>query len=276
MVDLNDAVDSASSARRLPAGRIAQIAAYVTEVGEATVAELAERFGVSAYTIRRDLDRLDSDGILVRTHGGGLSPSSFPKPDSEFDVRTKIHTGAKEEIGRLAAGLIKDNSTITINSGTTTLALVRHLREHRDLTIVTNSLTLPGVINPTVCRDLYVVGGLVRFTSQATIGAYEIEFGQDHTRIHIQSDLALIGVGAISISQGYSTSNVSEAGIMSAMFRQATSVAVLADSSKFNRTLFSRVAELGAADYLVTDTAPTGKLGEALADSGVQVITPAC
>lgn len=274
MTDANGSGDGSSGGRRLPAGRMAQIAAYVAEVGEATVAELAERFGVSPYTIRRDLDRLDTDGVLVRTHGGGLSPSGFPKPDSEFDVRAKIHTAAKDEIGRLAADLVKDNSTITINSGTTTLALVRFLREHRDLTVVTNSLTLPAVINPAVCRDLYVVGGLVRFTSQATIGAYEIEFGQDNSRIHIQSDLALIGVGAISVTQGYSTSNVAEAGIMSAMLRQASSVAILADSSKFNRTLFARVAELSAADYLVTDVAPTGELGDAIAAAGVQVITP--
>ena len=80
--------------RRLPAGRKAELAAYVNGVGEVTVAQLAERFEVSPDTIRRDLDRLDKDGIIVRTHGGAVSLSGFPKPDSALDVRFRVQAEA--------------------------------------------------------------------------------------------------------------------------------------------------------------------------------------
>src|SRR3990170_288894 len=121
--------------RRLPAGRKAALAAYVAEVGQVTVARLAERFDVSADTIRRDLDQLDSDGLVIRTHGGAISASAFPRPDTGLEIRARMQTSAKDTIGGLAAGLIPDGASLLVNAGTTTLALIRHLQNHRDLTI---------------------------------------------------------------------------------------------------------------------------------------------
>ena len=95
------------SARRLPAGRKADLAAYVAEQGQVTVANLAERFDVSPDTIRRDLDALDADGVLIRTHGGAISPQAVPRPDTGVDVRLRLQTAAKDQIGALAAGLVR-------------------------------------------------------------------------------------------------------------------------------------------------------------------------
>ena len=131
-------------ARRLPAGRKAELAAYVAEVGQVTVARLAKRFDVSADTIRRDLDQLDADGVLIRTHGGAVSLSAFPRPDTGLDVRARVQASAKDRIGALAAGLVPDGASLIVNAGTTTLAAARHLRDHRDLTIATNSLRISG------------------------------------------------------------------------------------------------------------------------------------
>lgn len=264
--------DQGSGARRLPAGRKAELAAYVAEVGEVTVAQLAERFDVSADTIRRDLDRLDADGVVIRTHGGAVHPSGFAKPDSALDLRLRLQSRAKEAIGALAATLVEDNTAILINSGTTALALVRELRNHRELTIATNNLRLPAEIHPEVCRDLYMFGGTVRFVSQATVGP--VSFRQPEGELDVRCDLALIGVGALAVDQGLSTSNLAEASMMSSMIRRAERVAILADSSKFDRRLFARIADLGVADYLVTEKAPTGDLARALADGGVEVLTP--
>ncbi|WP_265521384.1 DeoR/GlpR family DNA-binding transcription regulator [Oerskovia flava] len=269
------ATDATGQARRLPAGRKAELAAYVAEIGQVTVAELAERFDVSPDTIRRDLDQLDTDGILIRTHGGAVSLSAVPRPDTGLDVRVRLQAAAKEKIGEIAAGLVTDGSSIMTNAGTTTLALARHLREHRELTIATNSLRLPAEISPKVFRDLYVFGGQVRLSAQATVGPVSFQLAPAAGDVDIRCDLALVAVGAVHAESGFSTSNLGEAAMMAQMMERASRVAVLADHSKFGRRLFAQISDLSRADYLVTDSAPPADLARALEAAGVTVLTPA-
>lgn len=264
----------AAASRRLPAGRKAELAAYVAEVGEVTVARLAEHFEVSADTIRRDLDQLDADGVLIRTHGGAVSPVALPRPEFGLDVRLRLHADAKETIGRLAAGLVHDGDALMLNAGTTTLAVARNLRERHDLTIATNSLRLPAEVSPTMIRDLYVFGGSVRLTAQGTVGPLQIPVSASGGDPGIRADLALVAVGAVDGASGYSTSNLAEAAMMAEMMARATRVAVLADASKFGRRLFAQIAELDQADYLVTDAAPPEPLAIALERAGVRVLHP--
>lgn len=264
--------EAGTGARRLPAGRKAELAAHVFEAGEVTVAQLAERFDVSPDTIRRDLDQLDADGVLIRTHGGAVSPSALPRPDTGLDVRRRVQTQAKERIGALAATLVEDSAALMINAGTTTLALARHLRDHRDLTVATNSLQLPSEIAPQAFRDLYLFGGSVRLSAQATVGPVVFRSSITGGEVDVQCDLALIAVGAVSADRGFSTSNLAEAVMMREMMARAARVAILADSSKFGRRLFAQVADLGRADYLVTDATPPPDLLRALDVAGVSVM----
>ncbi|MEV6344317.1 DeoR/GlpR family DNA-binding transcription regulator [Actinoplanes sp. NPDC051851] len=260
--------------RHLPAGRKAQLAAYVAEAGQVTVGELAERFGVSIDTVRRDLDQLSADGALVRTYGGAVSLSTVSRTDRAVDQRLTEQEKEKDRIGALAADLVQDGSTIMINGGTTTLAVARKLGQHRDLTVATNNLLVPGALPPTAIRDIYVFGGAVRALTLATIGpvSFRANNGAD---LDITCDLAIIGVGAVSADAGFTTSNIAEAAMMQEMISRAGRVAVVADSTKFGRRLFAQVSELGAADYLITDSAPPADLQEALTAGDVEVITPA-
>ncbi|WP_440297297.1 DeoR/GlpR family DNA-binding transcription regulator [Humibacter sp.] len=258
--------------RRLPAGRKADLAAYVSEHGEVTVAKLASHFGVSTDTIRRDLDRLDSEGLLIRTHGGAVSLSAGTKPDTELEVRLHVQTSAKEAIGRSAAALVEDGSVVMLNGGTTTLALVRHLRKHRNLTVATNNLRIPAEISPNVLRDLYLFGGPVRTVSQTTTGPIALRLGSSDREIEVRSDIAFIGVGAVSATGGYSTSNLGDADMMAAMIARSSQVAILADSSKFGRDLFAQVAAIGAADYFITNAQPPADLASEFEAGGVEVI----
>jgi DeoR family fructose operon transcriptional repressor len=266
-------VDTGAPQRRLPAGRKAQLAAYVAEAGEVTVSALAERFGVSIDTIRRDLDQLSADGVLVRTYGGAVSRSSLAPVDRAVDVRLRMQEPEKEAIAAIAASLVNDGSIVIINGGTTTLAVARNLGNHRDLTVATNNLLMPSALSPAAIRDLYVFGGAVRPLTLASVGpvSFRVAGGSE---LDISCDLALIGVGAVSAVAGYTTSNLAEAAMMREMISRATRVAILADSSKFGRRLFAQVSELGSADYLITDSAPPADLAEALAQSDVEVLTP--
>lgn len=259
--------------RHLPAGRKAQVAAYVAEVGQVTVRAIADRFGVSIDTIRRDLDQLGAEGALVRTYGGAVSRQQLPRIDQTVDVRLHEQAREKEQIAQLAAAMVPDSSTIMVNGGTTTLALARALRDHRELTVATNSLLVPPALPASALRDLYVFGGAVRALTQTTVGpvSFRDASGAD---LDIRCDIAFIAVGAVSAEDGYSTSNLGEAGMMRDMMARADRIAILADSSKFGRRLFARVAEIGGVDCLITDTAPQGALGHALRTAGVEVLTP--
>lgn len=239
-----------------------------------TVAELAAQFGVSTDTIRRDLDRLDSAGLVIRTHGGAVSPDSLPKPDTGLEVRRRVRADAKDVIGRLAAGLVRSGSTAIINSGTTTLAVARHLRDRHDLTIATNNLLLPGELPPECCRNLYMLGGTVKPNDWATIGRVAFVGPEAGADVAVRADLALIGVGGVTLDGGYCTSNIAEAAMMREMMGSANEVVVLVDSSKFSRQLFAHFAPLGTADYLVTDAMPDARYVTALSDHGVTLVTP--
>ncbi|GAA4674831.1 DeoR/GlpR family DNA-binding transcription regulator [Phytohabitans rumicis] len=267
------ALDKEDRQRRLPAGRKAQLATYVAETGEVTVSALAERFGVSIDTIRRDLDQLSADGVLVRTYGGAVSQSTFSRVDRTVDVRLNMEKREKEKIATLAASLVENGSVIMINGGTTTLAVAKSLRGHRDLTVATNSLLVPGALSPSAVRDVYVFGGAVRTLTLATAGPVSFRAASG-SELDISCDLALIGVGAVSAAAGYTTSNLAEAAMMREMISRAARVAILADSSKFGRRLFAQVCELGGADYLVTDSTPPADLLEALRDNEVELVTP--
>ncbi|MBT2555975.1 DeoR/GlpR family DNA-binding transcription regulator [Arthrobacter sp. ISL-5] len=256
---------------RFPASRQADLASFVAEKGQVTVADLATRFDVSPDTIRRDLDQLDADGILIRTHGGAVSLSAVPRADTGVDIRMRLQTSAKDRIGALAASLVTDGTVLMINAGTTSLSMARHLKDQRELTIATNNLRIPAEISPKVCRDLYLFGGSVRLGAQAVVGPLSFRADGNTGDIDIKCDLAVIGVGAISAS-GYTTSHLAEAVMMGQMMKRATRVIVLADSSKFGRQLFAQISPLDAGDVLVTDQQPPQDLQTALEESGVQVI----
>jgi DeoR family fructose operon transcriptional repressor len=264
--------NSTARARRLPAGRKADLAAFVAESGQVTVAALSEHFGVSIDTVRRDLDQLDREGVVIRTHGGAVSVEG-QRPDRGLDVRLRMQIAEKEAIAKLAADLVADGSVIMLNAGTTTLAVAHALRDHRELTIATNNLRIPAEISPKAFRDLYVFGGAVRTITQATTGPVAFTMTAGGPEVDIQCDLALIAVGAVETT-GYSTSNLGDAAMMADMMQRAQRTAILADSSKMGRRLFAQVATLERADYLVTDTAPPAELADALAEAGVEVVTP--
>ena len=263
----------AARLKKLPAGRKANLAAYVYKQGKVTVAELAEYLNVSADTIRRDLDELSSENILIRTHGGAISPTLIPKPDSNLDIRTGVQIARKEAIGKAAASLISDNSVVLMNSGTTVLAVVKALSNHTGLTIATNNLHIPNELNAPSVSALHIFGGTVLLSSQATIGPVTLPTAGGEN-LEIECDIALIAVGGVSIDGGYSVSNFAEASMFREMMKRAKKVAILADATKINIKHFARLSDLSEADYFVTDIDPPKEIKNALIEANVEIILP--
>lgn len=263
----------APALKSLPAGRKANLAAYVYKQGQVTVAELAEHLSVSADTIRRDLDELNSENILIRTHGGAISPTLIPKPDSNLDIRTGVQIARKEAIGEAAASLISNNSVVLMNSGTTVLAVVKALSNHTGLTIATNNLHITNELKATSVRALHIFGGTVLLSSVATIGPVTLPTAGGEN-LEIECDIALIAVGGVSIDGGYSVSNFAEASMFREMMKRAKKVAILADATKINIKHFARLSDLSEADYFVTDIDPPKEIKNALTEANVEIILP--
>jgi DeoR/GlpR family transcriptional regulator of sugar metabolism len=259
---------------RLPAQRRADLAEFVEEHGQATVGMLVEAFDVSGDTVRRDLQYLHEQGVVVRSYGGVVRRDDLARFDPPFVSRTGANREAKAAIGALAATLVSDQQTLIVNGGTTTLALARALKGKKDLTVVTNNLHLPGNIPVGAVSELHVLGGEFRMTSFATLGPVElpdIEGGRTHA---FHADLAFIGVGGVSGELGFTGGDLRESSMIRHMIERAERVVVLADSSKFGRTAFARIGELSIADGLITEKAPSAEIGAALAEAGVELLIP--
>ena len=203
-----------------------------------------------------------------------MSPSSAPRVDASMGLRRRLQAEGKEKIGVLAASLVENDSVLMINAGTTALAVARNLQGHKGITIATNNLMIPAEAPASAIRSLYVFGGGVNITAQATIGPIAFPSTLGLGGLEIQCDLAIIVVGGVSIAAGYSTGNLHEAAMMNEMLSRAARVAVVADSTKIGRRLFAQVAELGRADYFVTNAMPSPDLVKELDKRGVILMTP--
>jgi DeoR family transcriptional regulator, fructose operon transcriptional repressor len=251
----------------LPAKRRSELMHLARERGQVTVAELVEAFDVSADTIRRDLDYLQRRGILTRTHGGAVLPEEPAAEDHPFSQRETDHAEAKERIARVAAELVTDGETLILNGGTTTLAVARFLAGRRDLTVVTNNVLIPPALPRDAVRDVYLIGGMFRPDSQATIGRVSFP----HSR-GITADKAILGVGGVSGHAGISTTDIVEGQMIGEMIAAASVTIIVTDASKFGRNAFLHIAPLTAIDVLITDAPPARALMDELEAADVDVV----
>lgn len=258
--------DGESGGAALPALRQNRIVALLRERGQATVTELVALFEVSRDTIRRDLDLLEQQGLLVRSHGGAIHNTQLVQVDSTLGLRMDAHADAKRRIGKAAARLVRDSETLIINGGSSTCYFAAALGGHHNLTVVTNNLRVPPVMPEGCVRSIHVLGGIYWPVSQVTIGA--IGFA---SVAGISADTAVIGATGITAS-GISMGRLDEAAETGAMIGVAKRTIVLVDSSKFNIAAFATIAPLARAHHLVTNERPPEDLAVALERAGVQVL----
>ncbi len=226
---------------------------------------LAQRFGVSQMTIRRDLDELARRGLVKRVRGGALEPG-FLRHEPPFDESCRERGAFKERVGAAAAALVEPGDTVIIDIGTTALALARHLHGREGLTVVTNNLAVYAELADDEAVDLLLLGGLVRRNYRSLIG-----FLTEDALAGIRADAAFIGISGISPDGVLLDTTVEEIPAKRAMMRAAQRVVLLADGRKFGSAGLGRVADIDAVDALVTtDDAPPERL-EQLRAAGVEV-----
>ena len=244
----------------IPAQRRKDILAAVG-TGAMHVSELAESFGVSEMTVRRDLRTLARDGKLERVRGGAVRASSEP-PFEQIEVE---RFEAKDRIGAAAAALVEDGQTVMIDIGTTTLQAARHLHG-RDITVITSSLAVYEELVSDPAIELLLPGGIVRRNYRSLVGV----IAEDSLR-RLKADILFLGTSAVDAELGVWDTTMVEVPIKRAMIEGAELVALLADGEKFSMAGMVWVTDARSLDHIVTDAPLPEACRAAVEQSGVEV-----
>ena len=238
------------------------------QTGRVIVEELAERFGVSSQTIRKDLNELCEHRLLDRVHGGAVIASSVQ--NLAYEARRKIAEAEKRQIGRATAALIPDASSLFINIGTTTEEVANALKQHAELLVITNNLHVATMLYPLEGIDVVVAGGAVRRSDGGVVGALTVELIKQ-----FKVDYAIIGASAIDADGALFDYDLSEIQVAQAIMANARTVVLVSDSSKFDRLAPARVGHLRDVDIFVTDRVSSVAFRELCAREEVRLIETA-
>lgn len=248
--------------------RQADILARARDTGRVSVEHLAEAFGVTVQTIRRDLGRLCEGGLLERIHGGAALPGGLINM-AHVD-RRRMNADAKEAIGRAAAARVYPGSSVFLNIGTTTEAVARHLREVANLTVITNNLNVAQTLATHPSAEVIVTAGRMRRADGALVGDLAVQ-----TLRRFKPDLAIIGTSAIDHQGVLLDFDPDEIRVTQAILQQARVTMLVADLGKFQRSAPVRVTNIARMNFWVTDRAPDSGQMQMCRMAGVRVVTPA-
>lgn len=251
------------------------IAELVADRGRVTVSDLAERFRITPETIRRDLDALENVRQLRRVHGGAVAMNRLSMSEPSIAERATQRQDEKSRIAAAALALVPTSRTasILLDAGTTTERLAERLVSWApsspgdQLLVITNALPIATLLATNDELQLQILGGRVRGLTRAIVGASTTS-QLDALRV----DIAFIGANGIDAEFGFSTPDVVEAAVKTAMVRSARRVVALADSSKLDEETLVRFAPLCDIDTLITDAAPSPKLAAALGAADVEIV----
>ena len=251
------------------------IAEEINSHGAMTVAELAEKHGVSAETVRRDLDVLEKSRRVSRVHGGavpwlqGQRRTGVGSSGTETAVTERQNSAreAKQRIATAAAELLPETGSVTVDAGTTTVLLADPVLAHPDLAVVTNSLMLAHRLSAADHRLLRIVGGRVRGVTQAVVGADAVA---DFERL--RADVAFLGANGVTAGFGLSTPDPSEGQTKTAMARSARRRVALVDATKLGEELLYSFARPSDIDILITDAPEDHPVVRELTTHGLDVI----
>ena len=247
-----------------------QILNLLEETGNLNVSELSARFSVSVVTIRKDLDDLESEGLLQRTFGGAVF-SHRSRFNRSFLERGQQYRREKCAIAAAAGAYIKVGDTIMLDAGTTTLALAEHLKSHiKSVLVITCSV--PAALElSSAGYDILLLGGMVRNKSLALLGRETLRIIERY-----RADKAFLGSSSFTVEMGHTTPNPEDAQVKEAIMRSANETYILVDSSKYGHRCLTSFARLRDVDLTITDSRiPRSKvkLLEA-AGAAIQLVDP--
>jgi DeoR family transcriptional regulator, fructose operon transcriptional repressor len=248
------------------AERQQEILRRARKIGRVDVASLAEDLAVTTETVRRDLDRLERQGLVRRVHGGAL-PVERLRLEPEVAARASAMAAEKDRIAKAALEQLPHASSILIDAGTTTARLAEHLPEDRELTVVTNSLPIALSLAARPHLTVLTIGGRLRSRTLALVDRWAL---RDLAELRV--DVAFVATNGLSLAGGLTTPDLAEAAVKEAMVNAGRRVVLLADHTKVGDDQFCRFAEISDVDVLVTDTGLDEETAAEFTAAGLEVV----
>ena len=238
--------------------RQAEIAELVRSEGFQTIDDLAERYGVTTQTIRRDVNALCDRGILLRRHGGVERPQDG-QGNLGYQTRMVLNLPRKQAIARAVAARIPDGASLAFGIGTTPELVMRALTAHRGLRIFTNNLRLAAAAAANPDFEVTIAGGQLRPADLDLIAKYRVDVG-------------IFGVGAIEADGSLLDFHDGEVLARQTILANCRESLLVADRTKFDRRAVVRGGRIDDVATFVTDEAPPGSIAEELVNAGVALV----
>ena len=242
------------------------IVALIHSNGRVRVSELAEKYGISEVSIRKDLEYLEMQGQLSRVHGGAVGVGKM-YVGMDLAERYRTNSVSKKRLAERIAALIDDNDTIIMNSGTTLAYVIRALAGKRNITIVTNSVqnALEASLSPSF--GVIMLGG--EFESK-----YQFTYGESAERqlANYHAAKCILSVDGISADSGLTLFYSTEVSLVRRMIESSGQVIVAVDSTKIGRRAFAKITDIDEAGVIVTNSDADRGEAERISSKGVRVI----
>jgi DeoR family transcriptional regulator of aga operon len=251
--------------------RIEGILRELRRKGSISLEELVKLLHTSPASIRRDLAKLESKGLIRRTPGGAtlVEPLLYEpfRYDSVFQNRDQHRVAEKRRIGLAAAELIQENETVGFTAGTTTTHVARTLRNRHNIRVITNAVNIAMELSNCEGLRTFVTGGFVQWAgSFSLVGHAAISFLDD-----VYMDKVFVSVCGIDVARGITVIESEEALTFRAMIRQAKKTIVVADSSKLGVVTPALVCPISDVHMLITDTRASDKAAAIFSEKGLEV-----
>ena len=226
--------------------------------GRVDVVSAAQEFSVAVETIRRDLEVLQRRGLMRRVHGGAIALDRFSREYSVAENKVKI--------AEIASNYIPLSGTIFLDAGTSTECLGPFLRDKKDLTVITNSLTLATQIGDS-STHIILLSGRIRPITLSAVGELALTAMEN-----FHADIAFLGTNGVSTEIGFTTPDPDEAAVKRKMIAHSRETIMVADGSKFGKSCASRFARFEDVDRIVTDLGVDQEIIAEIEKAGVEVV----
>ncbi|MGI3185619.1 DeoR/GlpR family DNA-binding transcription regulator [Nioella aestuarii] len=232
--------------------------------GRVMVDDLAETFGVTVQTIRRDLTELCDARLLDRIHGGAVLPSGVT--NIGYEDRRRLNADAKDAIARACAAEIPNGASLFLNIGTTTEAVARALQSHSGLMVVTNNMNAAQILAGNPSCEVVLTGGTLRRADGGLVGDLAVQ-----TIRAFKVDVAVIGASALDADGDLLDFDIQEVRVAHAILQQARQAILVADRGKLTRAAPVRIGSLTDLDIWVTDAEPPAALCTLCDEAGTEI-----
>ncbi len=242
-----------------------QILAILTEEKKVVVTELSQKFDVSEETIRRDLEKLEKEGLCFKAYGGAVLNESN-NIDMPFMIRKKTNVFGKQMMAEIVSNLIKDGDHIMLDASSTALYIAKKIKDRKNVTLVTNSVEILVEVADVKGWRVFSSGGVMQEGSLALLGN---QADKMISEFHV--DKAIISCKGLDVNKSYTDSNEMHASTKNTMLKNADVKILVADSSKFGKIAFAKIGELSELDMLITDKKPSEEWISVLAKNNVEL-----